>query len=94
MVSKEGFPIAYEVFSGNTFEGYAIIPMVKQLIKANKVKEFRVVADAAMISKENVKQLIQNNINYIVGARLGNIPLGLLENIDKNICSENGKASG
>ena len=24
MVSKEGFPIAYEVFSGNTFEGHTI----------------------------------------------------------------------
>lgn len=92
MVSKEGFPIAYEVFSGNTFEGHTIIPVVKQFIKANEVKEFTVVADAAMISTENVKQLIQNNINYIVGARLGNIPTGLFENIDKNISREDGKS--
>lgn len=92
LVSKEGFPIAYEVFSGNTFEGHTIIPVVKQFIEANKVKEFTVVADAAMISIENVKQLIQNNINYIVGARLGNIPSVLLENIDKNISREEGKS--
>lgn len=92
MVSKEGFPIAYEVFSGNTFEGHTIIPVVKQFIKANDVKEFTVVADAAMISTENVKQLIQNNINYIVGARLGNISSVLLENIDKNISREDGKS--
>ncbi len=58
VVSKEGFPIAYEVFSGNTFEGHTIIPVVKQFIKANDVKEFTVVADAAMISTENVEQLI------------------------------------
>ena len=92
MVSKEGFPIAYEVFSGNTFEGHTIIPVVKQFIKANNVKEFTVVADAAMISTENVEQLIQNNINYIVGARLGNISSVLLENIDKNISREDGKS--
>jgi transposase len=92
MVSKEGFPIAYEVFSGNTFEGHTIIPVVKQFIKVNDVKEFTVVADAAMISTENVKQLIQNNINYIVGARLGNISSVLLENIDKNISREDGKS--
>lgn len=92
LVSKEGFPIAYEVFAGNTFEGHTIIPVVKQFIEANKVKEFTVVADAAMISTENVKQLIQNNINYIVGARLGNIPSVLLENIDKNISREDGKS--
>lgn len=92
MVSKEGFPIAYEVFSGNTFEGHTIIPVVKKFITANKVKEFIVVADAAMISTDNVKQLIQSNIHYIVGARLGNIASNLLENIDKNISRQDGKS--
>lgn len=91
LVSKEGFPIAYEVFSGNTFEGHTIVPVINQFIEANKVKEFTVVADAAMISTENVKQLIQNNINYIVGARLGNTSSTLLEHIDKKISREDGK---
>jgi len=91
-VSKEGFPIAYEVFSGNTFEGHTIIPFVKDFIERNDVKDFTVVADAAMISSENVQQLTQNNINYIVGARLGNISTVLLETIDKNICREDGKS--
>lgn len=92
MVSKEGFPIAFEVFAGNTFEGHTIIPVVKRFIESNKVKEFTVVADAAMISTENVKQLIQNNINYIVGARLGNMPSDILEAIDKKILREDGKS--
>jgi len=92
MVSKEGFPIAYEVFSGNTFEGHTIIPVIKQFIVKNGVKDFTVVADAAMISSENVLQLTQNNINYIVGARLGNISSTLLETIDKSICREDGKS--
>jgi transposase len=92
MVSKEGFPVAYEVFSGNTFEGHTIIPVLKDFVKRNDVKDFTVVADAAMISTENVKQLTQNNINYIVGARLGNIPITLLETIDKNISREDGKS--
>lgn len=92
MVNKEGFPIAYEVFSGNTFEGHTIIPVLKQFIETYAVKEFTVVADAAMISTDNVRQLTQNNINYIVGARLGNIPSDLLENIDKTICREDGKS--
>ncbi|MBK7131224.1 MAG: IS1634 family transposase [Crocinitomicaceae bacterium] len=67
MVSKEGFPVSYEVFSGNTFEGHTIIPVINDFIKRNGVQNFTVVADAAMISSENVQQLIQNNINYIVG---------------------------
>ncbi len=92
MVSKEGFPVAYEVFSGNTFEGNTIIPVIKDFIQRNRVKEFTVVADAAMISSENIQQLTQNNINYIVGARLGNIPVVLLETIDKSISREDGKS--
>jgi transposase len=91
MVTKEGFPIAYEVFSGNTFEGHTILPVVRDFIQKNHVKEFTVVADAAMISAENIKHLNQNNINYIVGARLGNISNELFNKIDTNIIRENGK---
>lgn len=92
MVSKEGFPVAYEVFSGNTFEGHTIIPVIKDFIERNRVKEFTVVADAAMISSENIQQLTRNNINYIVGARLGNISAALLETIDKTIVREDGRS--
>ena len=92
MVSKEGFPIGYEIFSGNTFEGHTIIPVVKSFIERNKVKEFTVVADAAMISSENITQLTQNNINYIVGARLGNISTDLLKIIDKKMDRQDGKS--
>jgi transposase len=92
MVTKEGFPIAYEVFCGNTFEGHTIIPVIRDFIKRNKVEEFTVVADAAMISSENVRQFTENSINYIVGARLANTSSGLLDTIDKNITRENGKS--
>jgi transposase len=50
MVTNEGFPIGYEIFSGNTFEGHTIIPVIKRFIERTQVKEFTVVADAAMIS--------------------------------------------
>lgn len=92
MVSKEGFPVAYEIFAGNTFEGHTIIPVIQTFIKNNKAKDFTVVADAAMISTENVRQLIQNDINYIVGARLGNLSASELEVIDKRLSREDGRS--
>jgi len=92
MVTEEGLPIAYEVFAGNTFEGHTIIPVVKKFIDKNKVREFTVVADAAMISSENIKALRENDINYIVGARLGNISNDLIDEIDKNIARVDGKS--
>ncbi len=92
MVTKEGVPLAYEVFSRNTFEGHTIIPAVNDFIRKHAVKEFTVVADAAMISAENIKQLTENNINYIVGARLGNLYNERIEQINKNISRENDKS--
>lgn len=92
LVTKEGFPIAYGIFSGNTFEGHTIIPVVNNFIKKYTVKEFTVVADAAMISTTNTQELLKNNINYIVGARLGNLPNELFERIDRSITREDGKS--
>lgn len=91
MVTKEGFPIAHEIFSGNTFEGHTIIPVIKDFIKRHGVKEFTVVADAAMISSENIAELTQHSINYIVGARMGNLSADLLELVDKQIDRQDGR---
>ena len=91
MVTKEGFPIAYEVFSGNTFEGHTIIPVIRSFIDKHKVNCFTVIADAAMISTANVEELQKNNIHYIVGARLGNLSNELISTIDKNLCREDAK---
>ena len=92
MVTREGFPIAYDVFAGNTFEGHTILPVVKAFIKKHSVKDFTIVADAAMISEHNVQQLLENDINYIVGARLGNLPNILIKEIDDAISREDGKS--
>ena len=83
-----------EVFSGNTFEEHTIIPVIKEFIIKNKVQDFTVVADAAMISSENMLQLAQNNINFIVGARLEMYRQHFLETIDKSISREDGKVYG
>lgn len=85
MVTPEGFPVGYEVFSGSTFEGHTLIPVIKSFIKKHQVEHFTVVADAAMISTENVAALRADRINYIVGARLGNVGSDLLAKIDENL---------
>lgn len=36
MVNKDGFPIAYEIFAGNVFEGHTIIPVISNFIKNTK----------------------------------------------------------
>lgn len=92
IVNKDGFPVAFEMFKGNTFEGHTIIPMIKKFIENNEVNHLTVVADAAMISTENIKQLLDNKINYIVGARLGNINSDLLKEIDESLKRKDGES--
>ncbi len=91
LVTKEGFPIAYSIFPGNVFEGHTILPVVNDFTKKHAVKEFTVVADAAMISTTNMQELLRNNINYIVGARLGNLSSNQINQIDKSMVREDGK---
>ncbi len=91
MVSKDGFPLAFDIFPGNTFEGHTILPVVKAFIQKNNVKRFTVVADAAMISAANIKELKAEGIHYIVGARLGNLPQSIFEDINVKIKREDGK---
>ena len=45
-----------------------------------------------MISSENITHLNQNEINYIVGARLGNLSTQLLGTIDEQIVRQDGKS--
>ena len=85
MVTPDGFPVSYEVFSGNTFEGHTLIPSIKSFIKKHSIEQFTVVADAAMISTDNIESLRAEKISYIVGARLGNITAELLTSIDSNL---------
>ena len=60
-------------------------------IEKHAVKEFTVVADAAMISISNMQELLRNNINYIVGARLGSLSGEQIKQIDRNMVREDGK---
>ena len=85
VVSKEGFPVAYEIFPGNTFEGHTLIPILKDFNSKHKIKNLTVVADAAMISTENIDKLREAKIDYIVGARLGNLQNTLLNDIDRQL---------
>lgn len=91
MVNKDGFPIGYEVFPGNTFEGHTIIPAITAFVDKHSVQSLTVVADAAMISTANVQELTKHQLSYIVGARLGNLPNDLIEQINQQLIREDGR---
>lgn len=74
LVTREGFPLGYEVFRGNTFEGHTMLPVLRDFAERHDVETPTVVADAAMLSHENIRKLGVAGYAYIVGARLANAP--------------------
>lgn len=72
LVGENGYPIAYDIFEGNTFEGHTIIPIIEQTQKKYNLPKPIVVADSGLLSKENIKNLLQQNYEFILGSRIKN----------------------
>lgn len=85
VVNDQGFPLSYEIFEGNKFEGHTMIPVIQNFQKKHSIKTLTVVADAAMISMDNVQALNKKGLSYIVGARVGNLSKVQIENISNQL---------
>jgi len=85
IVTKDGFPISYEVFKGNTFEGNTFLPCILDFKKKHDVGQITVVADSAMISKQNLDKLLESGLNYIIASRLANMKESLVNKIDAEL---------
>lgn len=90
IVTAEGFPVSYEVFEGSTFEGKTFIPAICRFKDTYDIHHLIVVADAAMISLDNVEKLIENNLSYIVGARVANLTRGQITKISSILSQADG----
>ncbi len=85
MVDNQGFPLTYSVFEGNRFEGKTFLPVIQGFQEKYGVRTLTVVADAAMISWDNVQKLKEAGLSYIVGARLGNLNHQLITEISQKL---------
>ncbi|NEW60365.1 IS1634 family transposase [Sulfurovum sp. bin170] len=84
MVTKEGLPIGYEAFSGDTFDGHTLIPSLKVLREKYNIDKVVYVADSGMFNNDNLKELEEleeHEFNYIVGARIKNLSNSIKEQI-------------
>ena len=87
LASKEGLPLAYEVFPGNTGETKTMQVVLSQFVQKHKVKKVRVVADRAMFSDNNF-QFFKNlkdkegiKAEYVVACPLKKLPKEIKEKI-------------
>jgi len=70
LVTEAGIPVGYEVFPGCTFEGHTLQTAIERVESKYNIRDMVIVADSAMLGKDNLKWLEDHGKRYIVGARL------------------------
>ena len=81
LVSADGCPLAYTIHEGCKYEGHTMLPIVRSFVGRYELEDFVVVADAGMMSEDNIADLEANGMRYIIGARLRNLPPGVRERL-------------
>jgi transposase len=82
ITTRSGFPVMHEVFEGKTFEGHTMLKILDRFQKRFGTNSKPViVADAAMLSVQNMSTLQTLGYRFIVGARLANLTKGFIDQI-------------
>lgn len=90
LVTLQGFPLRHEVYKGNTFEGHTMLEVVRRFQERHKDIKPIIVADAAMLSQENMMLLEDEGYQYIVGARLANTSNAFIETLTSTLSRKDG----
>lgn len=89
LVGERGYPIGYELFEGNTFEGKTLIPIIEKFQKKFELIKPIIIADSGLLSKANIASLKAKNYEYIIGARIKNDTEEITQKIlDLNLCED------
>jgi transposase len=72
LVGENGYPIGYDIFEGNTFEGHTMIPVIKAIQKKYDLSKPIVIADSGLLSNDNTRDLAAQGYEFILGARIKN----------------------
>lgn len=74
LTDARGFPLMVHAFEGNKAETRTMLPVVQAFMAAHHLPEVTVVADAGMMSEQNLKDLEDAGLKFIVGARIPEVP--------------------
>jgi transposase len=81
LVSIDGYPLAYDIFEGNKFEGHTMLPIIEAFKEKYKLNKLVVVADSGLMSASNIDELQLKGYEYIIGARIKNEKKDIQEKI-------------
>lgn len=82
LVDPAEFPLELHMFEGNKAETTTIIPALEAFQQRHGITDLVVVADAGMLSANNLKVIEDAGFTFIVGSRLTKAPYDLQEHFD------------
>ena len=78
----QGYPLSFEVYEGNKYEGHTLVDVLKKFQNKFQLKNKPVVvADRGMLNNNNLVYLENNGYKYILAAKIKNISNDLKEQI-------------
>ncbi len=92
LVSKNGYPLAYEIFEGNKFEGHTMLPVVETFKKKYQLAQLIIIADSGLLSQSNIEELQTKDYEFILGARIKNESKVIKQKI-RSITLKNGEST-
>lgn len=72
LVGLGGYAIGYDIFEGNIYEGHTLIPFIEKISAKFNLNMPIIIADAGLLSNDNIKALDSKGYEYIIGGRLKN----------------------
>jgi len=90
LVSKNGYPLAYDIYEGNKFEGHTMLPVLDSFKEKYDLEQVVIIADSGLLSSSNIGGLRSRGYEFILGARIKNEK----QNIQREILSLNLESGG
>jgi hypothetical protein len=79
LTDAAGFPLMVNAFEGNKAETTTMLPVIQAFMKAHRLPDVTVVADAGMVSAANQKAIEAAGLSFILGARVPELPYVVAE---------------
>ena len=84
LVDPTGFPLEVHLFEGNTAETTTILPVLRRFQERHGVTGMVVVADAGMLSANNLNEIEDAGFSFIVGSRITKAPYDLADHFARH----------
>lgn len=74
LVTLQGLLIGYDIYEGNIYEGHTLVPFIKRIESRFDLSKPIVIADAGLLTKNNIRSLQNSGYQYILGGKIKNEP--------------------